>query len=162
MRHWLCIIMLCVGAGAPGWVPAGAVGKKIPAGGQDQGAWARVRAMLPAPVLVLRPGWLPMRFYTAPRLQDVHDGRIAGTAYQVSYRDARGDVLLFALGPVNSARPDKIQRTRVRGMRGWLETSSGWPAIQVVWQVHTQHYAVQAHGVSHGEVLRIVASLTPV
>jgi len=126
-----------------------------------EGAWACVRRRLPASVPVLHPTWLPARFRVAPVVQTFYSSR-REPVYWISYRSRHdGDSLLFALGGVNSWRPDSIQRIRVRGVRGWIETSSGWPSLQVVWQEGPWHYAVQAHGVSRMELLHSVTALMP-
>ena len=127
------------------------------AGGMTQPVWLAVRAQLPKSVLVLRPIWLPARFRMAPHLDSVHHEGPA--AYVVGYRSVRGDVLLFALGAVNSARPDTRTPIRVRGVAGWIETTPGWPAQAVMWQEGTQHEEVQARGVTRAELLRIVAGM---
>lgn len=125
-------------------------------------AWSSVRSRLPANIAVLRPAWLPARFRAAPLVQGVHNDRIVGTNYEVGYRSVKGDVLLFALGSVNSGPPDTQARIRVRGVQGTLATSSLWPPIGVYWREHGRFYAVQAHGVTRSEMLHIVACLKPV
>ena len=63
------------------------------------------------------------------------------------------------LGALNAGPPDTVTRIRVRGAPGTLITSSLWPAIGVYWREHGQFYAIQAHGVTRVEMLRIVAGL---
>ncbi len=136
---------------------------------EEDGAWAQVRAQLPAGVPVLAPAWLPARFADASSTVETHNDQISGgPSYRVSYQDAMGDVLIFALGSaVNSARPDVIEPVAVRGVPGELWTTPAWPPLAVVWKGGSWQnaplvYTVQAHGVSRDELLRVVANLRPV
>ncbi len=129
-------------------------------------AWTYVRSRLPRAVAVLRPGWLPVRFRAAPLVIGVHVERLSDashhTGYTVGYRSVNGDVAQFALGAVNAGPPDTATPIRVRGVQGTLVTSSLWPPVGVYWREHGQFYAIQAHGVTHAEMLHIVAGLAPV
>ena len=125
-------------------------------------AWARVRAALPARVLVLQPAWLPARFRAAPLVLGVHNDRIVGANYEVGSRSVTGDVLQLALGDQNAGPPVTTMRIQVRGVQGALVTSSLWPAIGVYWHERGRLYAIQARGVSRAEMLRIVGDLAPV
>ncbi len=126
-------------------------------------AWAYVRGRLPKSVTILPPAWLPTRFRATPPAQTVMDvPSLGGPYYQVGYRSNRGDVLIFALGAINTGSPDTQERIRVRGVQGTLTTSSNWPPIGVYWREHGQFYAIQAHGVTRAEMLHIVAGLAPV
>ncbi len=131
-------------------------------GGTTLMVWTSVRERLPTNVAVFRPAWLPARFGGAPLLQSLRHDALTVAAYQVGYRSPLGDVLLFALGPVNSARPDTRTRIRVLGVEGWIETTRGWPARAIFWRVGAEHYTVQARGVSRAELVRIVSSLIAV
>ncbi len=162
MKRWLAILLVLGGTLATtGMWPRTTIAARS-SGGTNQTVWTAVREQLPTSVRVLRPAWLPARFRGAPLLQSLHHDALAAAAYQVGYRSTAGDVLLFALGPVNSARPDTRTRIRINGLEGWFETTSGWPAQAIVWQVGTAHYVVQAHGVSRAELSRIVANVVAV
>ncbi len=155
---------------SPPWLPRD--GGRPPRAGQPVDArrptiplaWTYVRSRLPRDVTVLRPGWLPARFRTAPVIWpgSVQNSRVFGTTYNVGYRSIRGDVVQFALGSVNSGPPDTQERIRVRGVQGTLATSSNWPPIGVYWHERSRFYAIQAHGITRAEMLHIVADLTPV
>jgi len=117
---------------SPPWLPRD--GGRPPRAGQPVDArrptiplaWTYVRSRLPRDVTVLRPGWLPARFRTAPVIWpgSVQNSRVFGTTYNVGYRSIRGDVVQFALGSVNSGPPDTQERIRVRGVQGTLAVSS--------------------------------------
>lgn len=91
-------------------------------------------------------------------------GADIGPFYLVGYRSSVGDILHFTLGAANSARPDTIERIRVRGVEGELITTSGWPKLGISWQEGQRVYYVQTYGdeISREELLRIVDSLVPV
>lgn len=132
---------------------------------QPEDAWAAARAALPAEVPVYRPTWLPARFQAAPELWYAKDrGGDIGPTYLIGYRSDTGDVLHFALGGVNTSRPDTIEHITVRGVEATLVTTPAWPKVGISWQEGERVYHVQGYGdhITREELVRIVESLAPV
>lgn len=127
----------------------------------DDSAWLLVRSRLPLSAAVLQPAWLPVAFQSAPVVQYAGTNKDEGPIYLVGYR-ASQNTLLFALGPVNSAPPDRIEHITVRGVPGILETTRGWPSVGVYWQEGGYHYSVAATGLDRADIIRIVGELRPV
>ena len=134
--------------------------------------WVYVRRQLPATIPVYRPTWLPARF-DAPVSVEVPDPNVSGVsggpAYRVGYRSASGNVLIFALGAVNSVPPASSEPLAVAGVTGHYVTilPGWWPQTAVLWQEGAWEgkplaYTVQAMGVSRDELLQVAASLTVV
>jgi Tol biopolymer transport system component len=135
-----------------------------PTGGAGDDAWAALRARLPSEAPVYRPTWLPDRFRRRPPLAPA-----PGPYVGVTHRGDDGDLLVFAVGPTNSAPPTRAEPVGVRGRAGQLVFSDGSPPLQVVWTEGGRAYSVRAEigaaaraTVTGEEMLRIVASLAPV
>lgn len=122
-------------------------------------AWLALRALVPSDLPVYQPTWLPARFRLAP----LPPGPMPYVG--VTYVSDQGDLLVFAVGPTNSARPTRVEPVTVHGLPGQLSFSDGSPPIQVTWIENGQLYSVRAERgtgkttISRDELLKVVANL---
>jgi hypothetical protein len=124
--------------------------------------WAAARAQLPSDITVLRPGYLPARFSDPPWLISLSNDPALGPRYYIGYA-AKGESLIFYLGPANSAAPTSKEDIAIRGARGTLSTTASWPAIQVEWLERGRAYIIQDGSVmTRDELVKIVAGLVEV
>ncbi|NOK63130.1 MAG: hypothetical protein GFH27_549323n145 [Chloroflexi bacterium AL-W] len=95
-------------------------------------------------------------------LDYVHDqGGETGVTYRIAYRSSVGEMIHFALGPVNSARPEASESIQVLNQDGTLSTTSGWPTFDMIWTEDQRVYSIQANGadVTREEILQIAEGL---
>ena len=133
---------------------------ETPATAVADAGWRLVRNSLPSDVAVLRPGWLPERYVGSPvAVEYAHN--VGGWRYRIGY--GSGDhTVLFALGSVNSARPNTTETLSMRGVSVTISTSSDWPAIQATWDESGGTYSIQSTDLTRAELVRIIESLQPV
>jgi hypothetical protein len=137
---------------------AKAVETPVPA--NESEGWSLVRASIPQDVTVLRPRWLPER-YAADSVVVEYAHNVGGWRYRVGYGTGNRTVL-FALGSVNSARPNSTETLTMRGVSVTISTTSDWPAIQAIWDDVGGTYSIQSTDLTRDELIRIVESLQPV
>jgi hypothetical protein len=119
--------------------------------------WILVRDSLPSNVPVLRPGWLPDRYAADGVIVEyAHD--VGGWRYRVGYGTGN-HTILFALGSVNSARPDSTEALTMRGVSVTISKTSSWPAIQAIWDESGGTYTIQSNDLTRDELVRILDSL---
>ena len=144
--------------GATATAPAKAV--ETPSSTTTSQGWSLVRESMPSYTAVLRPTWLPDR-YAADRVVVEYAHNVSGWRYRVGYGAGNSSVL-FALGSVNSARPNSTETTTVRGIAVTISTSSDFPAIQATWDESGGTYSIQSNDLTRDELIRIIESLQPV
>jgi hypothetical protein len=133
---------------------------ETPATATSDAGWRLVRNSLPSDVAVLRPTWLPDRYVGSPvAVEYAHD--VGGWRYRIGY--GSGDhTILFALGSVNSSRPNTTETLTIRGVAVTISTSSDWPAIQALWDESGGTYSIQSTDLTREELVRMIDSLQPV
>ena len=137
--------------------PAKAV--ETPATATADAGWRLVRNSLPSDVAVLHPSWLPERYIGSPVAVD-YAHNVGGWRYRVGYGSGE-HTALFALGSVNSARPNTTETVNLRGVAVTISMTSDWPAIQAVWDESGGTYSIQSSDLTRDELVRIIESLQP-
>ncbi len=146
------------GQGSTPTAPAKAV--ETPASTAAGQGWSLVRDSMPSSVSVLRPDWLPDR-YAADRVVVEYAHNVNGWRYRVGY-GAGNTSILFALGSVNSARPNSTETITARGISVTISTASAFPAIQAVWDEAGGTYSIQSNDLTRDELIRIIENLQAV
>jgi hypothetical protein len=133
---------------------------ETPATAAADAGWRLVRNSLPSDIPVLRPTWLPERYVGSPVSVD-YAHNVGAWRYRIGY--GVGDhTVLFALGAVNSARPNTTETVTLRGVSVTISTSSDWPAIQATWEESGGTYSIQSNDLTREELVRIIESLQAV
>ena len=137
-------------------------------------AWRRVKSTLGTRVLVLQPTALPQRFERSVVMLEY--AYLAGdeVRYRIGYL-AKGALVNFAAGAVNSAAPTATRTWEVRGVAAQYSTTSSWPERQIEWGEGSTWsgdevsgassavaYSIQTRGVSEAELLLIANGLLAV